>query len=85
MYFIKEVKINISSSLLQDLRLKEIRCWKKDPNGKIPSVDLCQPYSLYQEKCYYIKSIYLEGEEKKKYTDIFKSGGNILDQSASKP
>ena len=29
-------------------------------------------------------NIELEGEQKKKYTDAFKSGGNILDQSASK-
>ena len=28
-------------------------------------------------------NVYLEGEQKK-YTDVFKSGGNILDHSASK-
>ena len=27
---------------------------------------------------------YLEGEQKKKYTDVFNFGANILDQSASK-
>ena len=29
-------------------------------------------------------NIELEGEQKKKYSDAFKSGGNILDQSSLK-
>ena len=46
--------------------------------GNLPQFGYVRKFPIYKVGTY-------RGRAKKKYTDVFKSGGNILDQSASKP